>query len=155
MLQLNIVALTHLTHALLPLLHRQAGGAAILNVSSVASALPLPYFGVYSATKAYVTSLSEAIREELRTSSVSVTTLCPGPVKTEFSERADREGQDSFGHGENMYETVESVVDKALDGVLRNRARVVPGWKIAVLFSILSILPMIIARLLFRLMPKE
>ena len=76
MLEVNITALTRLTHALLPALIR-SGRGAILNVSSIASLLPLPQMAVYAATKAYVTSFSEAIRAELRGTGVSVTALCP------------------------------------------------------------------------------
>src|SRR5690606_6507189 len=83
MLDVNVSALTHLTHLLLPML-RSAGRAAILNVSSVAGFFPLPDMAVYSATKAYVTSFSEGLRMELRGSGISVTTVCPGPVPTEF-----------------------------------------------------------------------
>ena len=63
--EVNISALTHLTHLLLPSM-TLSGRAAILNVSSVAGFLPLPNIAVYAATKAYVTSLSEALAIELR-----------------------------------------------------------------------------------------
>ena len=77
MLQLNMVALTHLAHALLPGM-RSVGGAAIVNVSSLASLLPIPDFAVYAASKAYVTSFSEALRHELRADQVNVVAVCPG-----------------------------------------------------------------------------
>ncbi len=64
MMQVNMVALTRLTRALLPAMIAQKRGA-ILNVSSSASFLPIPNFAVYAATKAYVTSFSEALRSEL------------------------------------------------------------------------------------------
>jgi short-subunit dehydrogenase len=87
MLQVNIVALTTLTRRLLPpMIARKRG--AILNVSSSASFLPMPTFAVYAATKAYVTSFSEALRTELRGSGIGVTSLCPGPVHTEFDQVA-------------------------------------------------------------------
>ncbi|MGC3988729.1 MAG: SDR family oxidoreductase [Chthoniobacteraceae bacterium] len=89
MLEVNIKSLTKLTHALLPML-REYPVAAILNVSSIASLLPLPDTAVYAASKAYVTSFSEALRAELRGTGVSVTALCPGPVKTEFGAVAMR-----------------------------------------------------------------
>src|SRR5579871_1499033 len=81
MLDVNIKALTRLTHAVLPDLVR-SGRGAILNVSSVASLLPLTKMAVYAATKADVTSFSEALRAELRNTGISVTALCPGPVDT-------------------------------------------------------------------------
>ena len=59
-------------------------------MSSVAGLLPVPNSAVYAATKAYVNSFSEAMRAELRSSNISVTALCPGPVETEFLSRATR-----------------------------------------------------------------
>ena len=91
MLLVNVVALTSLTRHLLPhMIAKRHGG--ILNVSSSAGFLPIPGDGVYAATKAYVTSFSEALRAELRGTGVSVCALCPGPVQTEFQEVSRRQG---------------------------------------------------------------
>ena len=86
---MNVLALTALTRALLPRMIAQKRGA-ILNVSSSAGFLPLPGIAAYAATKAYVTSFSEAIRAETRGCGITVTALCPGPVHTEFAEVANR-----------------------------------------------------------------
>ncbi len=87
MIQTNIVALTQLTYLLLPgMVARRSG--RILNLGSTASFAPGPFSAVYNASKAYVLSFSEALAEELRGTGVTVTTLCPGPTKTEFAERA-------------------------------------------------------------------
>src|SRR5213075_2432233 len=87
----NVVALTSLTRHILPqMIAKRRGG--ILNVSSSAGFLPIPDLTVYAATKAYVTSFSEALRAELRGTGVSVCALCPGPVHTEFQEVASRPG---------------------------------------------------------------
>ncbi len=92
MMLVNMVALTSLTRHLLPqMIARKRGG--ILNVSSCAGFLPISDFAVYAATKAYVTSFSEALRAELRGTGVRVCTLCPGPVHTEFQEVASRPGR--------------------------------------------------------------
>ena len=89
MMEVNMVALTRLTRAVLPgMIERKRG--AILNVSSSASFLPISNFAVYAATKAYVTSFSEALRGELHGAGVHVSALCPGPVRTEFTEVARR-----------------------------------------------------------------
>src|SRR2546430_13050955 len=85
----NVVALTFLTRSLLPQMIARKRGA-ILNVSASAGFLPIPGFAVYAASKAYVTSFSEAIRAELRGTGVIVTSLCPGPVETEFQQVARR-----------------------------------------------------------------
>jgi len=87
----NVETLTLVTRHLLPRMIAQHRGA-ILNVSSSAGFLPIPGSAVYAATKAYVTSFSEALRAELRGTGVSVCALCPGPVVTEFQQVAKREG---------------------------------------------------------------
>ena len=86
-LQLDVVALTLLTHRLLPLLCASRG--RVLNVASTAAFQPTPYLAVYGAAKAYVRSFSLALAEELRPSGVSVTALCPGPTQTGFFDHAD------------------------------------------------------------------
>ena len=92
MILVNIGALTALTRHLLPrMIARGHGG--ILNISSSAGFLPIPGSAVYAATKAYVTSLSEALRAELRGTGVNVCAVCPGPVATEFQEVASRPGR--------------------------------------------------------------
>ncbi len=88
MLQLNIVALTHLTRLYLPGMIAQGQGR-ILNVASTAAFLPGPYMAVYYASKAYVLSFTEAIAAELDGTGVTATTLCPGPTESEFQERAE------------------------------------------------------------------
>lgn len=87
MLQLNVVALTHLTRAFLPgMLGR--GRGRILNLASTAAFQPGPFMAVYYATKAYVLSFSEALTGECSGTGVTVTALCPGPTATEFQSRA-------------------------------------------------------------------
>ena len=86
MVDLNIRALTDLTLRFLPDIRAARG--RIMNVSSIASFLPGPYMAIYYATKAYVTSFSEALWQELRASGVTVTALCPGVTRTGFGLRA-------------------------------------------------------------------
>jgi hypothetical protein len=83
MLQVNIVALTELTRLLLPPMVARGHGRIML-VSSVAAFQPGPRMAVYFASKAYVSSLGEALAYELRRTGVSVTVLCPGATNTEF-----------------------------------------------------------------------
>jgi len=146
MLDVNITALTRLTHSLLPVL-RTFEDSAILNVSSSASFVPVPRLAVYAATKAYVTSFSEALRAELRGTGVSVTALCPGPVDTEFSEVAGSgHSGPGFGAPEFLKVTTERVVREALLGVERDRARVIPGWWIFLLMCLLMVIPFAFVR---------
>lgn len=82
-LRLNVHTLLELTHLLLPpMVAKRAGG--IINVSSTASFQPLPYTSVYAASKAFVTSFSTGLAEELRPYSIKVVTLCPGTTETNF-----------------------------------------------------------------------
>lgn len=95
MMQLNMLALTSLTHLYLQgMVERKTG--KVLNVASTAGFLPGPLQAVYFATKAYVNSFSFAIAEELSDTGVSVTALCPGPVKTGFIAAGNLEGTDLF-----------------------------------------------------------
>lgn len=147
MLDVNIKALTRLTHAVLPDLVR-AGRGAILNVSSIASLLPLPKMAIYAASKAYVTSFSEALRAELRGTGVSVTALCPGPVNTEFFNIAERvDSRESMPAPEIFKVSAEEVVATALHAVEHDRARVIPGWLVCIIMTIASLVPIFILRL--------
>lgn len=82
-IHLNILATLHLTRLFLPLMIAKGKGK-ILNVASVSAFAPSPLMSVYFASKAFLVSFSQAIGEEVRSKGVSVTTLCPGPVKTAF-----------------------------------------------------------------------
>jgi short-subunit dehydrogenase len=147
MLDVNIKALTRLTHAVLPDLVR-VGRGAILNVSSIAGLLPLPKMAVYAASKAYVTSFTEALRGELRDTGVSVTALCPGPVNTEFFESAERlDARESMPAPEVFKVPAEEVVAAGLNAVVRDRARVIPGWFVCVVMTIASLVPIFLLRL--------
>lgn len=93
MIQLNITTLTTLTHLYLQAMVSRGKGK-ILNVSSTASFMPGPLQGVYYASKAFVTSFSQAIAEELKGTGVTVTALCPGAVKSSFQKAGNLEGID-------------------------------------------------------------
>ncbi len=147
MLDVNIKALTRLTHAILPDLVRMGRGA-ILNVSSVSSLLPLPKMAVYAASKAYVSNFSDSLRGELRDTGVSVTALCPGPVNTEFFAGAERgNARDSMPAPELFKVPIEEVVAAGLTAVERDRARVIPGWFVCVVMTIAAFVPLFIVRI--------
>jgi short-subunit dehydrogenase len=147
MLRVNVEALTYLTHAFLPDMIRRGDGA-IVNVSSLASLLAIPDFAVYAATKAYVTSFSEALRLELRGHGIPVLAVCPGPVHTGFGVVAKRgeRGRNMPGR-EWFHVPKEQVVAEALVALARDRARVYPGLKTAAAALVLSVLPIVLLRL--------
>ena len=83
MVDLNVRALTAVTNLVIPYM---PAGAHILSTSSIAAFCPTPRMTVYGATKAYVSSFTVGLSEELRRREISVTAVCPGPMKTEFLE---------------------------------------------------------------------
>ncbi len=149
MMQVNVVSLTLLTRKLLPAMVAAKRGA-ILHVSSVASFLPIPGFAVYAATKAYVTSFSEALRGELRGSGVTVTALCPGPVHTEFDTVAQRAGASDGNAPEFVYVDVAEVVRVALEAVEHDRPLIIPGLAMKIGMFLARLTPMPVMRLAFR-----
>jgi len=156
MLLVNVVALTSLTRHLLPqMIAKRRGG--ILNVSSSAGFLPIPGSAVYAATKAYVTSFSEALRAELHGTGVSVCALCPGPVATEFQEVASRPSHKvKPGPGpEFLHVSVEQVVRDALAALEADRPVIIPGLAMKLAIFVSRIMPMPVLRALFRFVPMR
>ena len=108
MIQLNVIALTNLCRKILPqMIERNSG--KILNVSSTASLMPGPLQAVYFASKAYVTSFSNALSEELKKTNITVTNLMPGATETNFAKTAGL--QDSA-----LFEDTASAASVALTG---------------------------------------
>jgi uncharacterized protein len=147
--QVNVLALTALTRALLPRMIAQKRGA-ILNVSSSAGFLPLPGIAVYAATKAYVTSFSEAIRAETRSCGITVTALCPGPVDTEFAEVANRESRGERPRSGLMHVAVEKVAQAGLSAIEQDKALIIPGLAMKIVMAITRGLPLPAIRLASR-----
>jgi uncharacterized protein len=122
MLDLNVAALSELTHLVLPAM-KARGRGGILNLASTAAFQPGPGFAVYFASKAFVLSFTEALHQELKGTGIKVSALCPGPTSTEFGAVA--------GFRDNRFDRLSaspsSVVAAGLRGLDRNRAVVVPG----------------------------
>lgn len=90
MVAVNVDAVVDLCGVYAPAMVKQGGGA-ILNVASIAGFAPLPRQATYAATKAFVINFSHALHTELKRSGVTVTTLCPGPTRTDFSAASGRQ----------------------------------------------------------------
>ena len=146
----NVTALTSLTRHLVPqMITKHRGG--ILNVSSSAGFLPIPGSAVYAATKAYVTSFSEALRAELRETGVSVCAVCPGPVVTEFQRVARRENAKAEVGPKFLVVPEEQVVRDALAALEADRPLAVPGFAMKILMLVARVTPMPVIRLVARL----
>ena len=115
MIDVNVKSLTHLTHLFLPkMLERNSG--KILNVASTAGFIPGPLQAVYYATKAYVLSLSEALSEEVMSTNVNVTALCPGAVATEFAKRGHLDHLEAFQNAKSPRSVAECGYNAMMDG---------------------------------------
>jgi short-subunit dehydrogenase len=125
MMQLNVVALTELTKlAVRDMVHR--GDGRILNVASTAAFQPGPRMAVYYATKAYVLSFSEALANELHGTGVTVSTLCPGPTRTGFGDRAKMEDARVYRTG---VMDAAAVAKAGYRGLKRAETVIIPGLR--------------------------
>ncbi len=141
-IRLNVLALARLARAAVgPMVERGAG--AIINVSSGAGFQPGPWFANYSATKAFVTSLSEAMAGELEGTGVRVQALCPGPVSTEFAEVA---GTDEGSLPDMLVQTPEQVVDASLTALEKDQVVCATSTFVGVSAALTSLLPRGISR---------
>lgn len=150
--QLNIAALTRLSHAALSAMIPRGRGF-LLNVSSVASFQPAPKLAVYAATKAYVTSLTESLHEEVRGTGVHVTALCPGLTRTEFQSVSS---SDSYSGQYPTFAWLEAreVAQAGLDDVARGKALSVPGVLYKGMVTGSSLMPRGLARRLSGLVQR-
>jgi len=130
MMQVNIVSLVNLTHMYLQGMKKRNWGK-ILNVASTAAFLPGPLQAVYYATKSFVVSFSQAIAQELSSTSITVTALCPGTVATEFVKAGDLEGLSVWDNAA----TAESVAKCGYDAMLKGDLIVINEWKLAFMFK--------------------
>lgn len=125
MVRVNVEAVVDLTGRFLGQMVERGRGS-VINVASTASFQPLPGSAVYAASKSFVLSFSEAVRTELRGSGVTVTAVCPGPVKTEFTEVAGVGGVEERTPG-SVWMTAEEIARHAVDGAAHDKRVVVPG----------------------------
>jgi uncharacterized protein len=123
MVRTNVEAVVDFCALFLPPMVERGRGA-ILNLASTASFQPLPMQAGYAATKAFVLSFSESLYSELAGSGVSVTALCPGPVKTEFAEVA---ALDAGALPDLFWAGPKEVAEAGIRGLERGKRVVIPG----------------------------
>jgi uncharacterized protein len=142
MMNINMTALTKLSHLFLPgMIERKQGG--IINVSSTAAFQAGPHMAVYYASKAFVLSLSEALHEEVKPHGVTVTALCPGPTESGFGERAGMDGTRLFQRSKM---TSERVAEIGVEGYRAGHAIVVTGMRNRMASQASRILPRFLTR---------
>ncbi|MGL4345902.1 MAG: SDR family NAD(P)-dependent oxidoreductase [Cellulosilyticaceae bacterium] len=149
MLQTNIEALTHLTKELIPCMITRS---KILQIASTAAFAPGPYMAVYYASKAYVVSLGLALREELAPIGIGVSVLCPGPTQTPFTRKAQMKKAD---FAKKWAMTPEQVAKAAYQGLVKDKAVIIPGKSNYIAMLVMRNCPMIIAAKIVSLTQKR
>jgi uncharacterized protein len=150
--RLNVGALTRLSHAALCSMVPRGRGF-LLNLSSVAGFQPAPRLAVYAATKAYVTSFTESLHEEVRSKGVHVTALCPGLTRTEFQQVSNTESyQTKFP--DFAWMSAEDVAKEALDDVAKGKALCVPGALYKSIVAASSVTPRNLTRIVSRIVQR-
>lgn len=152
LLQLNIVALTQLSHLFAAAMVGRGRGR-IMNLASVSAYLPCPGFAVYSAAKTYVRNFTEALAYELRGSGVSATSVCPGGTRTAFLDQAGMTLQKS---GEMHMMSAADCARIAIRNTLAGHSNVITGSSNALLMFVLRWVPRSwLAPLAFKVMTRS
>lgn len=137
MVDLNCRALSTMTYLCIPYMKPSS---RIIQLASSAAFVPQPKFAVYAATKSYVLSFSRALNEELRKQKIYVTAVCPGPVDTEFFDRAEK-GTDTLFIKKLVMAKPQKVVAKALQDARNKKEVSVYGLLMQLFFLASKILP--------------
>ncbi|KAA5547276.1 SDR family oxidoreductase [Roseiconus nitratireducens] len=137
MLMVNVVALTRLTRALLPAMIRRGEGG-ILNVGSIAGYQAGPNMSVYYASKAYVLSFTEGLREELAGTGLHVCCLAPGATESNFGDDSGMSKLDMFS---SATMSSEAVAKAGYEGYCDNEDIIIPGWKNRLMVKSTALLP--------------
>ncbi len=132
--ELNVVALTQLTHAVIPKMVARGKGA-IINVASLAAFQPMPQMATYAATKSYVLNFTSALWGEMEGTGVRVVCICPGPTETSFFDNA--------GNGDVMKQrrSPEQVVATTFNALRAGKPYVVDGLGNKVLSKLARFVP--------------
>jgi uncharacterized protein len=125
MVRVNVEALLDLQARHLPAMVDRGRGA-VINIASTAAFQPMPGSATYAATKAFVLSLSEAVHSELAGTGVTLTAVCPGPVRTEFAQEAGIDQAEDTLPG-MFWMSAEDLARAAVDAAAKGKRAVVPG----------------------------
>ena len=139
---LNVEGVVALTHAALPLMTRRGRGW-VINVSSLGGLAPGPMFAVYSATKAFINSLSDSLHEEVRRDGVVVTAICPGATATDFGTNA---GSTADNLPSILIQSPEAVARQSLAAAARGRSVKVTGVLNQISAGVTKVMPRVANR---------
>ena len=137
MIDLNCKALVTLTELTLPYMHK---GSHVIQLDSLSSFQPVPYIGVYGATKAFVLSYSRSLDRELRDRGIRVCAVCPGWVRTEFFDRAKTKNEKAVTYYNKVWES-EDVVKTALRDAYKGKDVSIHGFSVRAQVLLTKLLP--------------
>lgn len=137
MIDLNCKAMVSITKRTLPFM---PAGSRILQVDSLSAFQPVPYLGIYAASKAFVLSYARSLNAELRQRDIHVTAFCPGWVKTDFFVGAERTSRDAVTYFNRLF-TPQEVVAAAMKASRKGKEVCVPGWNIKLQVLATKLLP--------------
>jgi short-subunit dehydrogenase len=141
--------------AVLPVMKQQATGA-IINISSVAGHIPLPFHGLYSATKFAMNAIGKAARVELKSSGINVLTVCPGYVRTDFAANAIKGTESNQVRPESVRGISAVRVARAvLKGYLKQKREVVVPWTMHVPIKIYQLVPRVVEWFMLKMARRE
>jgi short-subunit dehydrogenase len=150
----NLFGAMEAMQAVLPIM-RQQGSGAIINISSVAGHIPIPFHGVYSATKFAMNALGKAGRIELSVAGINVLTVCPGYVRTEFAANAIHGAEPKRVRPQSVRGiSVERVARAVLNGYLKNKREVIVPWTMIPVVKLYQLFPGIVERAMTRMAAK-
>jgi short-subunit dehydrogenase len=130
--------------AVLPIMRQQCSGT-VINISSVAGHIPIPFHGVYSATKFAMNALGKAARIELAAAGINVLTVCPGYVRTEFAANAIKGAEPKRVRPKSARGiSVERVARAVLNGYLKNKREVIVPWTMIPVIKLYQLFPGIV-----------
>lgn len=152
----NFLGTVEAMQAVIPTMKRQGSGT-IINISSVAGHIPIPYHALYSATKFAMNAVGKAARVELKSARINVLTVCPGYVRTDFSANAIRAGNDTkqVRPAQVRGITAERVAKATLQGYLRGKREVIVPWTMIPVVKIYQLFPGIVERAMVKMARKR
>ena len=148
----NFFGAVEAMQAVIPVM-KQQGSGSIINISSVAGHIPIPFHAVYSATKFAMNAIGKGARIELRSSGINVLTVCPGYVRTDFGANAVK-GKDPKQVRPDRVRgiTVERVARAVLRGYLKQKREVVVPWTMIPMIKLYQLLPGLVEWSMVRMM---
>jgi short-subunit dehydrogenase len=151
MFETNFFGAVSAMQAVIPIM-RQQGGGAIINISSVAGHIPLPFHAAYSATKFALNAIGKAAAVELKNDGIHVLTVCPGYVRTDFGRNATRGSEvKTIRPGTVRGITAERVARATLQGYLKGKREVIVPWSMHLPVKVFQLFPGVVTSFMERM----